>query len=72
MSFNLAVILSETARSSLDRPVALFTGGQLTYRSGARCRPGRAPTITRSTARNTCSESSGAAFGIKTSGRPAD
>ena len=32
MSFNLAVILSETARSSPDRPVALFTGGQLTYR----------------------------------------
>jgi long-chain acyl-CoA synthetase len=32
MSFNLAVILGETARSSPDRPVALFTGGQLTYR----------------------------------------
>ena len=32
MSFNLAVILSETARSSPDRPVAVFTGGQLTYR----------------------------------------
>jgi len=32
MSFNLAVILSETARSAPDRPVALFTGGQLTYR----------------------------------------
>jgi len=32
MSFNLAVILSETARSSPERPVALFTGGQLTYR----------------------------------------
>jgi long-chain acyl-CoA synthetase len=32
MSFNLAVILSETARSSPDRPVALFAGGQLTYR----------------------------------------
>ena len=31
MSFNLAVILSETARSSPDRPVAVFTGGQLTY-----------------------------------------
>jgi long-chain acyl-CoA synthetase len=32
MSFNLAVILSETARSSPDKPVATFTGGQLTYR----------------------------------------
>ena len=32
MSFNLAVILSETARSSPDRRVAVFTGGQLTYR----------------------------------------
>jgi long-chain acyl-CoA synthetase len=32
MSFNLAVILSETARCAPDRPVALFTGGQLTYR----------------------------------------
>ena len=32
MSFNLAVILSETAHSSPDRPVAVFTGGQLTYR----------------------------------------
>jgi len=32
MSFNLAVILSETARSSPDRPAAVFTGGRLTYR----------------------------------------
>jgi long-chain acyl-CoA synthetase len=32
MSFNLAVILSESAQSSPDRPVALFSGGQLTYR----------------------------------------
>jgi long-chain acyl-CoA synthetase len=32
MSFNLAVILSESAQSSPDRPVALFAGGQLTYR----------------------------------------
>ncbi len=32
MSFNLAVMLSETARSSPDKPVAVFTGGQLTYR----------------------------------------
>ena len=32
MSFNLAVILSETAHSSPDKPVAVFTGGQLTYR----------------------------------------
>jgi len=32
MSFNLAVILSETAHSSPDRPVAVFTGGRLTYR----------------------------------------
>jgi len=32
VSFNLAVILSETAHSSPDRPVALFSGGQLTYR----------------------------------------
>jgi long-chain acyl-CoA synthetase len=32
MSFNLAVILSETARSSPDKPVAVFAGGQLTYR----------------------------------------
>ncbi len=32
MSFNLATILSETARSSPDQPVALFTGGRLTYR----------------------------------------
>jgi len=32
MSFNLAVILSETAQSAPDRPVALFAGDQLTYR----------------------------------------
>ncbi len=32
MSFNLAVILSETARSSPHQPVAVFDGGQLTYR----------------------------------------
>jgi long-chain acyl-CoA synthetase len=32
MSFNLAVILSETARSSPDRPVVVYDGGQLTYR----------------------------------------
>jgi long-chain acyl-CoA synthetase len=32
MSFNLAVMLSETAQSAPDRPAALFTGGQLTYR----------------------------------------
>ena len=32
MSFNLAVTLSETAQSSPDRPAALFTGDQLTYR----------------------------------------
>ncbi len=32
MSFNLAVILSETSRSAPDRPVALFSQGRLTYR----------------------------------------
>jgi long-chain acyl-CoA synthetase len=32
MSFNLAVILSETAHSSPERPVAMFDGGRLTYR----------------------------------------
>jgi long-chain acyl-CoA synthetase len=32
MSFNLAVILTETTQSAPDRPVALFDGGQLTYR----------------------------------------
>ncbi|HEU5388753.1 MAG TPA: long-chain fatty acid--CoA ligase [Streptosporangiaceae bacterium] len=32
MSFNLAVILSESARSAPDHPVAMFDGGQLTYR----------------------------------------
>ena len=32
MSFNLAAMLSETAHSSPDRPAAMFTGGQLTYR----------------------------------------
>jgi len=31
MSFNLAVILSETARSSPDKPVIVHDGGQLTY-----------------------------------------
>jgi len=31
MSFNLAVILSESARSSPGRPAALFAQGQLTY-----------------------------------------
>jgi long-chain acyl-CoA synthetase len=53
MSFNLAVILTETAQSAPDRPVVLFDGGQLTYRqldqasdrlaaalSGAGVRPG--------------------------------
>src|SRR5690349_1476906 len=32
MSFNLAVILSESARSAPEHPVAVFDGGQLTYR----------------------------------------
>ena len=32
MSFNLAVILTESARRAPDRPVAVFDGGQLTYR----------------------------------------
>lgn len=32
MSFNLAVILSETAQSAPDRAVALFSQGRLTYR----------------------------------------
>ena len=31
MSFNLAVILNETARSAPDRPVAVYDGGELTY-----------------------------------------
>src|SRR5450755_2959634 len=31
MSFNLAVMLSETAQASPDKPVVVFTGGQLTY-----------------------------------------
>src|ERR1017187_8497912 len=31
MSFNLAVMLSETAHASPDKPVVIFTGGQLTY-----------------------------------------
>jgi hypothetical protein len=31
MSFNLAVILSETARSSSEAPVVVYDGGQLTY-----------------------------------------
>ena len=32
MSFNLAVILSESAHAAPDKPVAVFDGGQLTYR----------------------------------------
>ena len=32
MSFNLAVILRETARCAPDRPVAVFDGGRLSYR----------------------------------------
>ncbi len=32
MSFNLAVILSETAHAAPDRPVAIYDGGRLTYR----------------------------------------
>ena len=32
MCFNLAVMLSETAQSAPDRPVAVFSQGQLTYR----------------------------------------
>jgi len=32
MSFNLAVILSETAHAAPDKPVAVFDGGRLTYR----------------------------------------
>jgi non-ribosomal peptide synthetase component F len=32
MSFNLAVILTETAKSSPERPVAVFDGDRLTYR----------------------------------------
>ncbi|HTX27890.1 MAG TPA: long-chain fatty acid--CoA ligase [Streptosporangiaceae bacterium] len=31
MSFNLAVILTETAKSSPEHPVAVFDGGRLTY-----------------------------------------
>ena len=32
MNFNLAVILSETAAASPDKPAALYDGGQLSYR----------------------------------------
>jgi acyl-CoA synthetase (AMP-forming)/AMP-acid ligase II len=32
MSFNLAVILSESVHAAPDKPVAVFDGGQLTYR----------------------------------------
>jgi hypothetical protein len=32
MSFNLAVILCESPRCAPDHPVAVFDGGQLTYR----------------------------------------
>jgi long-chain acyl-CoA synthetase len=32
MSFNLAVILRETAQASPDKPVAVYAGGQLSYR----------------------------------------
>jgi len=32
MSFNLAVILRESAQSSPDKPVAVYDGGRLTYR----------------------------------------
>src|ERR1700749_3410128 len=32
MSFNLAVILSESARRAPDHPVAVYDGGRLTYR----------------------------------------
>src|SRR6266705_3328227 len=32
MSFNLAVILSESAHAAPDKPVAVFDGGRLTYR----------------------------------------
>jgi acyl-CoA synthetase (AMP-forming)/AMP-acid ligase II len=32
MSFNLAFILSESAHAAPDKPVAVFDGGQLTYR----------------------------------------
>jgi long-chain acyl-CoA synthetase len=32
MSFNLAVILTETAQSSPEQPAAVFDGGRLTYR----------------------------------------
>jgi long-chain acyl-CoA synthetase len=31
MSFNLAIILNETAQSAPDRPVAVYDGGRLTY-----------------------------------------
>ena len=34
MSFNLALIHSESARRAPDRPVAVFDGGRLTYRLG--------------------------------------
>lgn len=36
MSFNLAVILTETARSTPDHPVAVFDGGRLTYREATK------------------------------------
>jgi non-ribosomal peptide synthetase component E (peptide arylation enzyme) len=32
MSFNLSLILSETAHAAPDRPVAVFDGGRLSYR----------------------------------------
>jgi len=31
VSFNLAVILAETAQSAPQRPVVVYDGGQLTY-----------------------------------------
>jgi hypothetical protein len=48
MSFNLAVILCESPRCAPDHPVAVFDGGQLTYRQlDQACGPpgqGRRPT----------------------------
>ena len=47
MNFNLAVILSESARRAPDHPVAVFDGGHMTYRqldqASDRLRPAWSP-----------------------------
>jgi hypothetical protein len=72
MNFNLAVILSETAKASPGKPVAFYDGGRLTYAEldalSDRCCAGRSRWARRSSRTNGWRRTSGSAVTGRHSG----